>query len=192
MNHISKSLNVKSHFTKSYSLMERLRARIARQYYLHALFSQTKCDLSKITIGPDYPYHFSINYPERLSIGNGTVINGNCHINALGGVTIGMHCHIGMGLVVFSSNHDYRSELSIPYGSEDILRPVIIGDGVWIGANVSIVPGATIGDGAVLGMGSVIRGNVPRYTVVTGNPGVVISTRNKLVFEQLRLKDAWI
>lgn len=183
---------MKSHFSKICSIFERLRARISRHYYLYALFSQTNCDLNKITVGPDHPYRFTINYPERLSIGDGTVINGNCHINALGGVTIGIHCHIGMGLVIFSSNHDYRSESSIPYGIEDVLRPVVIGDGVWIGANVSIVPGVTIGDGAVLGMGSVIRCNVPRYSLVVGNPGVIVSTRNQLVFEQLRLKDAWI
>lgn len=49
-----------------------------------------------------------------------------------------------------------------------------ISDNVWIGANVTILPGVEIGDCAVVGAGSVVTKNVPANTVVAGNPAVVI------------------
>lgn len=56
-------------------------------------------------------------------------------------------------------------------------RPVIIGNDVWIGANVSILPGVKIGDGAILAAGAVITKDVPAYAVAGGVPAKVIKYR---------------
>ncbi|WP_285946812.1 CatB-related O-acetyltransferase, partial [Thomasclavelia cocleata] len=55
--------------------------------------------------------------------------------------------------------------------------PVVIGDNVWIGANVTILPGVTIGDYVVVAAGSVVTKDVPAYCVVGGNPARVIKKR---------------
>ena len=52
--------------------------------------------------------------------------------------------------------------------------PIIIEDKVWIGFGVSVLKGVTIGEGAVVGARSVVTKDVPRYTVVAGNPAKVV------------------
>ncbi len=57
-------------------------------------------------------------------------------------------------------------------------EPVIIGDDVWIGTRVIILPGKKIGTGAILGAGAVITKDVPDYAIVGGNPAKIIKYRN--------------
>lgn len=151
------------------------------------LFRKVKCE--NIVIGPDYNRNFVIKHPERLEIGSGTAINGDCYIHAWGGVRIGRFCHIGKGLTVFSHNHNYRSQKSIPYDEVNLSRPVTIGDAVWIGSNVTIAPGTTVGEGAILSVGSVVFGTVPPCAIVRGNPAQVIGYRDRQVYEKLRAEN---
>ena len=58
-------------------------------------------------------------------------------------------------------------------------EPVYIGDDVWIGARVIILPGRKIGEGVIIGAGAVVTKDVPDYAVVGGNPAKVIKFRNK-------------
>lgn len=55
-------------------------------------------------------------------------------------------------------------------------RPIVLGDNVWIGFDVCILPGVTIGEGSVVGARSVVADSVPPYTVVAGNPARPIRT----------------
>jgi len=57
------------------------------------------------------------------------------------------------------------------------LRPVTIGNDVWIGDNAVIMFGSTIGDGAVIGANTVVRGIVPPYSINIGNPSRVVGYR---------------
>ena len=127
-----------------------------------------------------------ITHPERLSVGEGTTFHERTFLHTSGGLTLGHHVHIGPGLTVFTSNHDYSSTDFIPYGYEDINKPVIIEDCVWIGANVLIVPGVTIGEGAIIGMGAVVTKDVPCGAVVGGNPAQVIAYRDLDVYASLK------
>ncbi len=165
-------------------LLRKLCERLTRRYYRLVLFSRCVGG-DRVVIGPDVWWNFQLVKPERLRIGEGTVLNGECYINAQGGVEIGQYCHIGKGLTIYSSNHNYRSMASIPYDNEDVLKPVKVGDCVWIGANVSILPGTTIGDGAIVAMGSVVRGNVAACTIVGGNPAQLIGSRDYATFNRL-------
>lgn len=149
-------------------------------------FKKVCCDINAIVIGPDCISNFQINYPQNLTIENGTVINGYCYINAFGGVKIGRFCHIGKGLTVFSHNHNYESKLSIPYDVSEIKAPVIIKDFVWCGANVTIVPGVTVGEGVVIGSGTVVTKDVPDYAIIGGNPHRIIKYRDIEMFKKLK------
>ena len=141
--------------------------------------------LDHIIIGPEHNKNFKIAHPEKLEIGYKSVINGDCYINACGGVKIGHHCHIGKGLTIYSHNHNWRSAEFIPYDKQNILKPVAIGDCVWIGCNVTIAPSAEIEDGAIISTGSVVFGKIPRCSIARGNPAIVIGKRDELVFNKL-------
>lgn len=55
-----------------------------------------------------------------------------------------------------------------------IAKPVTIGDGVWIGGNVTVLMGVTIGKNAVIGAGAVVTHDVPENAVIVGNPARVV------------------
>ena len=53
-------------------------------------------------------------------------------------------------------------------------RPITIGDNVWLGGGVIVLPGVTIGDNAVVGAGAVVTLDLPANVVAVGNPARVI------------------
>jgi len=105
-----------------------------------------------------------------LTIGPHSHLKSNTYIDCSGGVEIGDYLHTGRGLTILSSNHDYDSNESIPYGKESILNKVVIEDFVWLGAAVTILPGVRIGQGAVIGAGSMVSKDIPPYAIATGVP----------------------
>ncbi|NLR61862.1 acyltransferase [Chitinophaga polysaccharea] len=121
-----------------------------------------------------------------FSIDKTSHLKSDTFIDCSGGVTIGKYFHTGKGLTIYSSNHNYESQECIPYDTTLIIKPVVIKDFVWCGANVSIVPGVTVGEGAVLGTSSVITKDVPDYAVMGGNPAKVIKFRDIEKFKQLK------
>jgi len=156
-------------------------------YNLNAyIFSKTKGDITSLVIGPDVNRNFKLNHAENITFGTNVVINGDCYINAEGGVEIKSYCHIGKGLTIFSSNHNYDSENFIPYDKKILLKPVCINKFVWIGANVTIVPGVTIGEGVVIGSGTVVTKDVPDYAIIGGNPHRILKYRNIETFNNLK------
>ena len=123
--------------------------------------------------------------PKKFSMGEGSHIKSGTFIECSGGVTIGSYFHTGRGLTIFSTSHNWKNGTKIPYDNTSINKPVIIGDFVWFGANVTILPGTYVGDGVVVSAGSVIRGNIPELAIVAGNPAVVIGYRDKETYLNL-------
>lgn len=121
----------------------------------------------------------------RTTIGRCTRINAVSHV---GECAIGAFCAIGGRLVVRSSNHrigylniqDWAQKMivqsSIPVAGLHKGK-VVIGNAVWIGDSVVILPGVEIGNGAVIGAGSVVTKSVPAFAVAVGNPARVIRMR---------------
>jgi acetyltransferase-like isoleucine patch superfamily enzyme len=122
----------------------------------------------------------------RFEIDPTSHIKSGTFIECSGGVRIGRHFHAGRGLTIFSTNHNYRSDRLIPYDEVDLPGPVVIEDCVWVGANVSIVPGVTVGEGAVVAMGAVVTRDVPPGAVVAGNPARIVGQRDMEIYRRLK------
>lgn len=144
-----------------------------------------KGDFDHVILGPEFDKRFEVRHPQNLKVGYKTVMSGDLFINAMGGVEIGKYCHIAKGLTIYSHNHNWKSEEYIPYDDANIKKPVVIGDCVWIGCNVTIAPGAKIGDGVIISSGAVVFGEIPPCAIVRGNPAEVIGYREKDVFGKL-------
>lgn len=107
----------------------------------------------------------------RIHIGNGTYLNRNTEIIAAKDVTIGRDCLISWDVLIMdTSQHGVWNE-------PIVVRPVAIGDHVWIGARAVILPGVAIGDHAIVGAAAVVTRDVPPSTMVAGNPARVIRSQ---------------
>lgn len=102
-----------------------------------------------------------IDFDGELSIGEKVFINDNCNINCVNRISIGRNTKIAPNVCINDHDHDYKkiSEHKLIKGE------VIIGNNVWIGANVVILRDTTIGDHAVIAAGSVVKGHVPSHTL---------------------------
>jgi serine acetyltransferase len=107
-------------------------------------------------------------------------------IGSAGGLQVGNYCALASGVTILTRDHHHRDAESIPWGDARIVKPVVIGDYVWIGKNASILPGVTIGEGAIIGFGAVVAKDVPRRAIVVGNPGQVVKYRDQEAFEALK------
>lgn len=114
------------------------------------------------------------NIYERLHIGAETFINTGVHFDLNGEITVGRQSGLGNGTFLQTTNHELNTDDTGPRFGAIKIKPIAIGDRVWIGANVTVGPGVTIADGSVIGMGSFIIRNVPENTMVLGNPAMVV------------------
>ncbi|MFW2542468.1 CatB-related O-acetyltransferase [Primorskyibacter sp. 2E107] len=103
-------------------------------------------------------------------------------------LTIGKFCQIAHGVrfIGSSANHAMRGPSTFPFavfdpetmlGYQPDTRPMTIGHDVWLGYGALVLPGAQIGNGVIVGAGSVVRGSLPDYAVVAGNPAQVVRMR---------------
>ncbi|PRY92158.1 CatB-related O-acetyltransferase [Donghicola tyrosinivorans] len=111
-------------------------------------------------------------------------------------LVLGRFCQIAHGalFVTSSANHDMAGISTYPFGIFDAdksgmvqpdTRDTFIGNDVWIGMNAMICPGTRIGNGVIVGAGAVVRGTVPDYAIVAGNPAQVVRMR----FSEAQIKD---
>ena len=110
----------------------------------------------------------------HLSIGEGSIIGHFNHIFATGEIEIGRNV-LTADKVFISDNQHIFEDVKTPIHAQGIkqLNKVIIGEGSWIGENVSIL-GASIGKNCVIGSNSVVTRNIPDYSVAVGSPAKVI------------------
>lgn len=102
----------------------------------------------------------------KLIIGN-SFINSNCKIRCHDKILIGNGCAISHDFTVMDSDAHYL------FGEKNT-KVVEIEDNVWIGTRVTILSGVTVGEGSVIAAGSVVKDNVPKYSLVAGVPAKVI------------------
>jgi maltose O-acetyltransferase len=121
---------------------------------------------ARVSFGSGRQIHASNN----VGIGQGTVFNGR------GDVFLGPHLTMGPRCTFITGDHEVRSRRPLRE-QESFQRPIRVGEDVYLGAHVILLPGVTIGDGAVVGAGSVVSRDVEPYTIVAGNPIKVIGAR---------------
>jgi len=119
------------------------------------------------------------NVGNSLKIGNNVGVNHYCFIGVRGNITIGNNVIFGPRVNIFSENHIFN-RLDIPIKNQGIeKKDTIIGNDVWIGASVSIMPGVKIGNGCVIAAGSVVTKDIPDFSVIAGVPAKIIKNRKK-------------
>jgi acetyltransferase-like isoleucine patch superfamily enzyme len=125
----------------------------------------------------------------KPKIGKGTWIGAFTVIDGQGGLTIGKGCDISSGAHIYTHTTTRRCLSQRKYTRIDE-KPVKIGDFVHIGANATILMGATIGDHSVIGAGCVIKEGavIPAYSTVAGVPGKIIGKSNKFLIRRRKRK----
>jgi len=105
-----------------------------------------------------------------VSIGNGCLINRDGYIRS--NTTIGNSVMVGPFTRFVTDSHDLGP--AAKRGGANKWPPIIVGDGTWIGASVTILGGVTIGSGCVVAAGAVVVSDVPDNALVGGVPAKVI------------------
>jgi maltose O-acetyltransferase len=105
---------------------------------------------------------------DRLRIGRHCVLNAPLYLDLNAAISIGDEVSIGHHVILITTEHEigpahYRC-------GHMTHRPITIGNGCWIGARATILPGVTVGDGSIVSAGAVVFQDVPPNKMVAGNP----------------------
>ena len=113
-----------------------------------------------------------IKYPWFLKVDKNTWIGEKAWIDNLALVTIGANVSVSQGAMLLTGNHNYKK----PAFDLEVY-PILIEDGVWIGAKSVVCPGVTCGSHSVLSVGSVATKNLEPYQIYAGNPATALRER---------------
>ena len=131
---------------------------------LQKLFSELTGQPADPTLGLVPPFYTDCG--KNIRIGRNVFINTGCTMQDQGGITIGDDALLGHHATLVTLNHDLDPEKRAGL----LPAPIRIGNKVWLGANVTVLPGVTIGDGAVIAAGAVVTRDVEAYTIAGGVP----------------------
>ncbi len=175
---------------KRYLLANQVRMRIFNQmfvYVIHLIHSFLNLMPPfirnfgfKITLGSCgknvfFDYNIYIKYPWLVRIGNNVAINRGAqffpayHSNHC--IILGDDVYLAPNVCFYASGHDIN-RLSQLVGGD-----IVIGNHVWIGANVIVLPSVSVGENCVIGAGSVVATSIPPNSVAAGNPARIIKTK---------------
>lgn len=137
----------------------------ARVEYLRTIFGKIEDDMF---IEPP----FNVDYGCNVSIGKGFYANFNLTLLDCTLIIIGDNVLVGPNVCFTTATHpsDPKQRLA----GVEYAKPIKVGNNVWFGSNIVVLPGVTIGDGAVIGAGCVVSKDVPPNTVFVGVPGRVV------------------
>ncbi|MCU4156963.1 WcaF family extracellular polysaccharide biosynthesis acetyltransferase [Carboxylicivirga sp. A043] len=114
----------------------------------------------------------NIKYPWKLKIGDHTWIGERVWIDNLDHVTIGSHCCLSQEAFVLIGNHNYSKDTF-----DLMVAPVVIENGVWIGARSIVTGGVTCMSHSVLAVNSVTSKTMDAYSIYRGNPATKVKER---------------
>ena len=151
---------------KTYELNQLRPSRTAeREALIRSLFGKTQKNFTIVS-----PFYCDYGY--NIEIGENFFANMNCVILDGAKVTFGDNVFIAPNCGFYTAGHPLdveRRNKGLEYA-----YPITVGNNVWIGANVSVLPGVSIGDNSVIGTGSVVTRSIPANVLAAGNPCRVI------------------
>ena len=116
---------------------------------------------------------FATGFRIRIGSGSGLGVNASVH----GPLRIGENVMMGPDVTILSQTH-IIDRVDIPMGQQGMREAeVVIGNDVWIGMRVVIMPGVKVGNGVVIGAGAVVTKDIPDYAIVGGVPAKIIKFR---------------
>lgn len=104
----------------------------------------------------------------RVRIGSRTHVNYGCFFDAMDWITVGNDCDIAMQVLLCTSTHEVGP--SRRRGGMSKHAPISIGEGTWIGARATILPGVTIGPGCIVAAGAVVTADCDADSLYRGVP----------------------
>ena len=113
---------------------------------------------------------FNTDFGKNIHIGQRVFINSGCKMQDQGGIYIGNDVLIGHNACLLTLNHEMDPENRADMHP----KPIHIEDKVWLGSNVTVLPGVTIGEGAIVAAGAVVTKDVESNTIVGGVPAKII------------------
>jgi acetyltransferase-like isoleucine patch superfamily enzyme len=122
----------------------------------------------------------SLNGCGRIQLGDRSWIGQYNNLRACDGgdIIVGKGCLISQFCTLVGSNHAMKRSIAIMEQGPDLRRlGVVVGDDVWLGAGVTVLPGVCIGDGAVVGANSVVSRSIPSFEIWAGSPAVRVGVR---------------
>lgn len=133
----------------------------------------------------------TVNGPSKVR--SNTTLGDNVNFNELGvrgggTVKIDDNFHSGPEIRILTVNHNYDGGEAIPYDDTYIHKSVEIGDNVWLGLGVTIVPGVSIGEGAIVQAGSTVADDVASGEIVGGHPAEKFGERDMDHYYNLKEK----
>ena len=130
--------------------------------------------LAGISIGKKSKIHMWCNffYPKGVSIGEDTIIGDHAFLDGRDKLTIGNHVDIASSVMIYNSQHDINN-----HDFKAITGKVTIGDYVFVGPRVTILPKVNIGQGAVIAAGAVVTRDVAAFKIAGGVPATIIGER---------------
>lgn len=132
-----------------------------RKKLLKKLFGKTKDNL--MIMSP-----FQCDYGYNIEVGENFFANYNCVILDAAKVTFGDNVFIAPDCGFYTAGHPIDAERRNK--GLEYAYPITVGDNVWIGGGVKVMPGVTIGSNVVIGGGSVVTRDIPDNVVAVGNP----------------------
>lgn len=120
--------------------------------------------------------HACFGSGRNLEVGNNSGLGLNCTVPS--NIVIGDNVMMGPNVYIFENNHRYdRIDIPMNQQGHTEKKRVVVGDDVWIGAFVKILPGRTIKKGSIIAAGTVLVKDFPEYSIVGGNPSKFIKSR---------------
>jgi acetyltransferase-like isoleucine patch superfamily enzyme len=142
------------------------------------IFRKVFYRLAGMKIGAGSTVHMWANFfdPAGITIGSDTIVGDHAFLDGRSALTIGNHVDIASSVMIYNSEHNIN-ENDFAVIEKTIEAPVSIGDYVFIGPRVIILPGVKVGKGAVLAAGAVVTKDVPDFAIAGGVPAKIIGER---------------